>query len=249
MANYCTLQRKPLPSPANELSNMTEPTAYELGWLDTIQELRSHTEIEVQGEYPGRIPKRAGDADTAFARLADWYDTTLAEDMKSCFMRFVDLGTCWWFESNDHDFGGEFHLTNLEDAVSHEPLPHLAEYPEVTQELAAELRPFDGHPYTGTGHHAYLRINGETTPEIWFDTTPTGPLRMDLDYRGYLEALRMTKGTFSWQFLYVDPAEVCLSNEEFESHGRRLASMLDVFPRLFPHHDYTPLRQRLEARL
>lgn len=40
---------------------------------------------------------------------------------------------------------------------------------------------------------------------------PAGPLRMDLDYRGYLEALRLTEGTFSWQFLYVAPARISLS--------------------------------------
>ena len=69
---------------------------------------------------------------------------------------------------------------------------------------------------------------------------------MDIDYCAYLAALRVTKGTFGWQYLFT---EVSLAEEDYKNTARRLTDMLDVFPRLFPAHDYSELRARLEERL
>ncbi|MEV0701148.1 hypothetical protein AB0I53_25015 [Saccharopolyspora sp. NPDC050389] len=81
---------------------------------------------------------------------------------------------------------------------------------------------------------------------MWFDTTTEGHHRLDLDYAGYLEALRITKGTFGWQFLFAD---VSLSDDEFDVTCQFMEIMLDVFPKLFPEHDYEPLRARLAERV
>ncbi|MGP3973997.1 hypothetical protein ACTWQF_08085 [Streptomyces sp. 8N114] len=69
---------------------------------------------------------------------------------------------------------------------------------------------------------------------------------MDIGYRAYLDILRMTRGAFSWQFLFT---QAPLGSEEFSRVRGRVEGMLDQLPNLFPQHDYEPLRQRLAARV
>ncbi|MFB9537262.1 MULTISPECIES: hypothetical protein [Streptomyces] len=96
------------------------------------------------------------------------------------------------------------------------------------------------------GHLAALRVQpGVTNPDLWFDAGPLGLHRMDIDYCTYLDALRMTKGTFGWQYLFT---EVSLAQEDYEGAARRLSEMLDLFPRFFPY-DYSEIRARLEERM
>lgn len=173
--------------------------------------------------------------------------------LKPHYFRFAYIGSCWSLECLDssHPFGGEFHLTHLHEAVQRpSPVEIWSGLPGLSEDFLKELHPFDGTPATGVGHLSLLRITeGESNPEVWFNANPYEPHRMDLDYPTYLETLRITKGTFSWQYLFVDPWEVDLSSEEFKSAGERLTSMLEVFPRIFPDHDYSDLCARLEARL
>ncbi|WP_091099661.1 hypothetical protein [Micromonospora citrea] len=86
---------------------------------------------------------------------------------------------------------------------------------------------------------------GASDPEIWFHDLRDGALRMDLDYPGYLEALLVTKGVIGWQYLYCAPEDCGMG---FFPLVDGLAEMLDVFPRLFPHHDYADLAARLRER-
>ena len=143
---------------------------------------------------------------------------------------------------------GEFDLSNLRRAILSGPLAERWYDPTAEEwQLLSELRSFDGTGATGVGHLSLLRIQpGVGSPELWFDATTKGYHRMDLDYPGYLEALRITKGTFGWQYLFTD---VELDDGgEFDVAGQFMEIMLDLFPKLFPEHDYAPLRTRLAER-
>ncbi|RJO78426.1 hypothetical protein D5S18_05940 [Nocardia panacis] len=92
-----------------------------------------------------------------------------------------------------------------------------------------------------------MRIQRGVSPlEIWFHDRSDGPVRLDLDYCGYLEALVRTKGCFGWQYLFAD---VSLADHEHHHSLDNMRRMLEVFPKLFPEHDYTDLAERLNQRL
>ncbi|MDA3645421.1 hypothetical protein OU416_15210 [Saccharopolyspora indica] len=236
---------------------MTELTAYETTWLGVLEELRGCPEIRVTEVEEGEL-RGSEDADRVFGELAEREGIALDASLKQCHLRFSDLGAAWSVRDPEYDeeslFAGEFHLTNIHQAIRSGSLetrwfdPTFD--PDPTPEelrFYRELRSFDGTPWGGIGNLSMLRIRpGVTDPELWFDTTTKGLHRLDLDYPGYLEALRITKGTYGWQFLFAD---VRLDEyEDFEVVGRFAKLMLEVFPRLFPDHDYAPLRSRLAER-
>ena len=150
---------------------------------------------------------------------------------------------------------GEFYLPHLYRALIGEAPRHNDLASEHDRLLMSELRMIDFAPVRATGEAAFIRIEPHKDQlEIWYqdrylydeDTNTQGFLRMDLDYCGYLEALRLTKGTFGWQMLFVDAS---LRGLEFRPHRDNLTAMMRTFPAAFPQHDYTPLASRLEARL
>jgi hypothetical protein len=85
-----------------------------------------------------------------------------------------------------------------------------------------------------------------TTPEVWFLDHRHANIRLDLDYRDYLDNLILTKGATRWQYLFAD---VRLSDREFTRVRESLETMLSIFPDQFPDHDYAALVARFEARL
>ncbi|SCK08559.1 hypothetical protein [Streptomyces sp. WMMB 322] len=232
---------------------MSEFSEYEQTWWDTLDGLQSNPEIHITHEVRGDLKSSLGDADRVFTMISTLNEVTLPEAWKSYYLRFSEFGSCWTFGAGDSPghFGGEFHVTNLfEVTLTPSPAEAWSGIPGLSDEFLEELHPFDGTPTTGVGHLALLRLTkGASDAEVWFHASPYEPHRMNLDYPTYLETLRITKGTFSWQYLFVDPSEVDLSSEEFKSAGERLTTMLEVFPRIFPDHDYSDLRARLEARL
>ncbi|MEV0054423.1 hypothetical protein AB0H34_28455 [Saccharopolyspora shandongensis] len=58
--------------------------------------------------------------------------------------------------------------------------------------------------------------------------------------------LLITKGVYGWQHLFAD---VQLHADEYIHARKRLTTMLQVLPEIFPGHDYEPLRARLAQRL
>ena len=86
---------------------------------------------------------------------------------------------------------------------------------------SSALVPVDSHPY------------------------PVGFFKLDLTYSQYVEALVITKGVYGWQYLFAD-----VSFDEYDLDGadERLERMLEVFPVIFPNHDYADLDARLKAR-
>ncbi|MER7078546.1 hypothetical protein [Saccharopolyspora kobensis] len=230
---------------------MAELTAYETTWLGVLDELRGCPEIRVEYAERGELLETE-DADRVFGELADCDGIALDASLKECHLRFSGLSAAWDVPDPEYDeeslIAGEFYLANVHQAFRSGPLVERLPFPTPDEvRFYGQLRSFDGTPHGGVGHLSLLRLSpGVSRPELWFDATTKGYHRMDLDYPGYLEALRITKGTYGWQFLFTD---VSLDDGgEFEVAGRFAEIMLEVFPRLFPGHDYAPLRSRLAER-
>ncbi|GAA3982350.1 hypothetical protein GCM10023085_75730 [Actinomadura viridis] len=232
---------------------MTEPTPYERRWLDVLDELRhcSDPDLQMTWDHQGPLTVEPADAHSAFGTLAQQDGVLLDPALQKCFLRFDGLGACWGYgeEETDPLFAGEFSLSPLAQAIRRQP--PVERYPDPSPEqleLLVELRDFDGTPMGGVGSISSLRIKqgGVHNPEIWFSDGELGVHRMDIDLCGYLDALRVTKGAYGWQYLFTD---VSLTEEDHEVTAEFLTEMLAVFPDLFPAHDYEPLRARLAERL
>ncbi len=227
---------------------MTDLTPYERSWVSVLDELRSCGALRVSRAEQGPVSQVFGDAPTEFANLEEFEDITLDPSLQRCYFRFVSIAASWEVVESDRSIAGEFDVAHISDVLSGDP-PELGwsnSTPD-ERELLSQLRSFDGTTMTGVGHLTALRVQPDVAnPELWFDAGPLGAHRMDIDYCAYLDALRMTKGTFGWQYLFT---EVSLAQEDHVGTAQRLSEMLDLFPRLFPAYDYSDLRARLEARL
>ncbi|MEU0897294.1 hypothetical protein [Streptomyces massasporeus] len=226
---------------------MTDLKPYERSWVSVLDELRSCAAVRVSRVEQGPVSQVFGDAETEFANLAEFEDISLDPSLQQCYFRFVSIAAAWEVEDSDTPIAGEFDVAHISDVLSNDP-PELgwSNPTREEHELLSQLRGFDGTTTTGVGHLTALRVQPDVpNPELWFDAGPLGVHRLDIDYCAYLDALRMTKGTFGWQYLF---AEVSLAQEDYASTARRLSGMLDLFPRLFPAYDYADLRTRLEAR-
>ncbi|MFF4231937.1 hypothetical protein [Streptomyces sp. NPDC001820] len=229
---------------------MTPHSPYENTWLGVFEEMRNCTSIRMSRDHQGPLSLPIGDAPKAFADLAEWENIQLEPSLQRCYLRFSNLAACWGTDDSESDplIAGEFDITHIYKALTRDaPDPGWADPSVEERQMLPELRAFDGTTMTGAGHLTMLRIQrGVGNPQVWFNKAPFGPHLMDIDYCGYLEALRITKGTFGWQFLFT---EVSLADSGHEATTERLTNMLDVFPGLFPDHDYEPLRARLADRL
>jgi hypothetical protein len=231
---------------------MMEATPAERAWLKVFEELRNCSYIELEMDRLGFQEGEPANADAAFKKLAEQDEVALDPSLMGCHLRFSDLAAGWGAGMSEEDedplFRGEFDVIPLLQAIR-DTAP-VDRYPFASPEerqLLGELRDFDVPSLSGTGMIASLRIRPGTlhNPEIWFSAGPDLH-KLDVDLCGYLDALRITKGTIGWQYLF---AEVSLADDRFAVEARFLTDMLRVFPDLFPAHDYEPLRARLEARL
>ncbi|WP_129797007.1 hypothetical protein [Streptomyces sp. F001] len=227
---------------------MTSLTPQENLWLGVLAELRNSPAIHVYKEYNDPIDDTLGDASAAMSEIAEDYDIHLDASFHETYTRFGGIGSSWRTTEEYPFISGEFHIASVQLEIEQAP-PELGwrESPIDDPHLMYQLRTIDGTPDSGVGTLAAVRVlPGVTNPEIWFDHGRRGAWKLDLDYRGYMETLRVTKGTFGWQYLFTD---VSLRGDDFGETGRRLSDMLTVFPELFPGYDYQPLRRRLAARL
>ncbi|MFF8012285.1 hypothetical protein [Streptomyces sp. NPDC007929] len=230
-----------------------EPTAAERAWIDVFAELRDCPDVLLDMDTLEFPDGDVGDADTAFASLAERDGIVLESSLKGCHLRFSDMAAGWGAGMTDEDedplFAGEFDVIPLVRALRYSaPVDRWPDpYPD-QRELLSELRDFDVTSLSGVGKVASLRIQQGVVhnPEIWFSDVRGGIHQMDVDLCGYLDALRITKGTLGWQYLFTN---VSLAHDRFEVTVRFLEEMLRVFPGLFPAHDYEPLRVRLAERL
>ncbi|WNE94943.1 hypothetical protein PS467_06065 [Streptomyces luomodiensis] len=152
------------------------------------------------------------------------------------------------------EISGEFFLRPFHDILSQPDGPARGADTEFQRQFLSELRVMDQTPRSGAGMLTYIRLKPGLGPlEVWYSDVadigaspyPPGFIKMDITYREYLDAILLTKGTYGWQYLYTD---ISLARGFGEIRGY-LEGMLELFPEIFPDHDYSPLVERLEARL
>jgi hypothetical protein len=221
---------------------------FELRCASLFQELESVEEFRVSKAEFGRLSKLMRDPAKIYASLAAHNDLHLSRRVQEYYFRHKEISLSWRPVDENSEMVAEFKLSHVMRAVAQNHLGDVWEGDDDSQRaLYEELRVFDDTPRTGTGRMAALRASpGATDPEIWYFDMREGAIPMELDYAGYLETLLITKGVIGWQYLYCEPE---YSGMGFIPLAEGLKEMLEVFPRLFPDHDYTDLRARLEARL
>ncbi|MFE7070740.1 hypothetical protein ACFU96_11705 [Streptomyces sp. NPDC057620] len=221
---------------------------YEQRFSAVFQELKGAEGLHVGKADFGRLSKLMQDPGPVFDTLAENHDLPLGEEFQKCYFRYKEIWASWRPRDENSEIVGEFRLCHVMRAVTQNHMDDVWDGDDASQRaLYGELRVFDDTPRTGTGRMAALRaVPGATDPEIYFYDLRDGVMRMDLDYAGYLDTLLLTKGVIGWQYLYCRP-ELC--GMGFVPLVKGLQEMLETFPVLFPDHDYTDLRSRLQERL
>jgi hypothetical protein len=235
---------------------MRELTPTEAAHMKSFRDLLASEVIEIDFEKAGIVGNPLGGVPTFFEMLPEWDGVTLAPSLNECTLWMSEL-SCRWRTSGDlPQFGGEFRLEGVYDALLKNP-PELGWEGSSQEEIEffAQLRTIDGTPRSGAGLTTAIRVQKNVDPlEIWYcdkdlSRNPEHSLdyvKLGIDYCGYMHVLPLTKGTFGWQYLYTD---VSLRGGTLQSVGEDLRNMLAVFPEIFPEYDYTELAGRLEARL
>ncbi|WP_413114699.1 hypothetical protein ACK1X7_05250 [Streptomyces sp. CY1] len=223
---------------------MMKLTSWEQEWVQIQEDLRQSPGVRVLQDIRGDILEGG--------LLPDAKDPGggphFAPSLYKRSVRFSEIGSQWQTVEPYSFVVGEFFLTPLERALCEEP-PDLTSslYSDEEQRIGQGLRVIDDTPFTGAGSFTAIRLHPESTgSEMWFSDHLRGLWRMELDYSTYVELLRLTKGAFGWQHLFT---QAPLEEEEFQRTADRIVNMLDALPQIFPDRDYTPLRERWEARL
>lgn len=227
---------------------MTKVTEFEQNLIAMLDALSDAPGVDMDIHNQGDIADEFGDVDSVFRLIADWFDMPLRPSLQRCFMRFSQFWCHWRYEAEGVVFPGEMRMSYLLAALG-TPIPPLASASSSTSErqLYEQLRVLDDRPESGTGAFAAIRIqSGVDSPEIWYYDPAHGTFKMDVDYCQYLDAILVTKGTSGWQYLFT---EAPLASREFRGPVANLKHMLEVFPEVFPAHDYEHLRQRLSERV
>ncbi|MFJ6746812.1 hypothetical protein ACIQNI_01270 [Streptomyces sp. NPDC091266] len=184
---------------------------------------------------------------TAIFELMAEEGFTLTERIKEAYFPYRYKALHWRIADPDVSLFGEFNVMNID--VSSEvklPVQDFA-WEKSDERLLSELSILDDISRGGGGQLATMRfLPGVSSPEIWFLDRFHTFVKLDLDYRDYLDNLILTKGVTGWQYLFAD---VSLGAREYDSTLESLRTMLQVLPEHFADHDYQPLAARLEARL
>lgn len=220
---------------------------FEARCANILQQIEQTAEFEVHRAQFDEIVHLLDVAEHVFEDLAEDDGLPFSPRVRECFFRYGAIEAAWRSRRPDTALVGEFKLHHITSALSNRMDKIWKGEDDSERALYSELRIFDDTPQTGSGRMALLRATpGTTDPEVWFFDMRQGAMPMELDYPAYLETLLVTKGVIGWQYLYCEP-ELC--GEGFFPCVDALTEMLDVLPRLFPDHDYTDLRARLEERL
>ncbi|WP_069814582.1 hypothetical protein [Streptomyces sp. TP-A0874] len=235
---------------------MTDLTPYETLYRNSLDELRGCPSLELHETSLGRIGDDFSEVLEPHEYDPTWAGVEYDSDFPDFFLRFQEVAAFWATVPPLPQFSGEFSIPHLDDIMAQPIDPWVQKEPtQFRKEFVASLRCVDSTPRSGSGRMAFLRLLPDHNPlEMWYSDLadmggapyPPGFIRMNVTYREYLDALLLTKGTFGWQYLYVD---IFLGDDSWCHITQGLRAMLDVFPELFPEHDYAPLCARLEARL
>lgn len=224
-------------------------------FAQALVELQNSNMIEVEHEKQGPTLESLEGAAKILSKHRILKDVILDRVLEQCSLRFTELA-CYWRMSEDSSpsLSGEFRIILFYDAIlMRSPNVGWEGSSDAERRLYSEFRIIDdNNARSGTGMFAAVRIQSGVNPlEIWYYTgsqggNPWQAVKMELDYCGYLDYLLLTKGTFGWQYLFT---ETPLTGSDFRHIATRLKKMVDIFPRIFPQHDYTSLAQRLQDRL
>ncbi|WP_327321670.1 hypothetical protein OG735_03660 [Streptomyces sp. NBC_01210] len=178
----------------------------------------------------------------------EWDGVIIDQEIEERGLRFYQIGSHWRTRKPLPRVTGEFFLPMFYDSLF-SSAPDLAWTGSTDDErqLYSEFRVIDSQPNSGSDLLTTVRLQPDSTPlEMWVWDPRVGPKKMGLDYSTYLEMLALTKGAYGWQYLFTD---VSLADDLFHHTAESIRNMLDIFPRIFPSHDYTSLAARLAERL
>ncbi|MBC9728847.1 hypothetical protein [Streptomyces sp. TRM68367] len=219
---------------------------YERRLLHAIREVRESPFCDVKYEQVG-----AGgtglDPTGIFEMMAE-EGFPLTERLKEAYFPYRYMALHWISADPEVSLVGDFSVMNI-DTGSERKLLNLDDFAwyESDKALLSELSILDDISRGGSGQLATMRfLPGVSSPEIWYLDRFHTFVKLDLDYRDYLDNLIITKGVIGWQYLFAD---VSLNDSEFSNTLDNIKIMLRVFPEHFPDYDYAPLQERLEARL
>ncbi|GGX22575.1 hypothetical protein GCM10010321_41420 [Streptomyces chartreusis] len=214
--------------------------------LQVLREVRESPFCDVVYEEMG--PGGTGIDPTGIFQLMAEEGFPLTERLKESYFPYRFIAQHWRAADPEVSLVGDFCVMNI-DASSErklEPLEDFIWY-ESDRALLSELSILDNIARGGSGQLATMRfLPGVSSPEIWYLDRFHTFVKLDMDYRDYLDNLIITKGVIGWQYLFAD---VSLGADEFGNTLDDLRTMLRIFPEQFPDHDYAPLQERLEARL
>ncbi|MCZ0990727.1 hypothetical protein [Streptomyces diastatochromogenes] len=236
---------------------MREYSAIESELYASFDAILESEALEVDFEKVGAFTDPSAGRPSGFEVQSEWNGVILSPRLDEATPWITELACCWRSVRRKKmpEIHGEFRVRNIYESLLRSA-PDLAweKAPDSEKRLVAEFRTIDDTPRSGAGLLAAIRVQPNVDPlEIWYYDKDLSRypghssdyVRLDLDYREYMKMLSVTKGTFGWQYLFSDVTLSGLSGQVSEN----LEAMLEVFPVAFPQYDYTPLRERLEARL
>ncbi|MFH8773377.1 hypothetical protein [Streptomyces sp. NPDC017958] len=224
--------------------------------VDSLNEIRECDALEVDFFERGDLLEGLTENPEIFSFLGRFKNVNLGASLRECNIRVTEISCRWRTAEGEPEVGGEFRLGDLYEAILN-PAPQFAEgtVSPGDLEIYQQLRVIDFPQHAGTGNFCAIRLQEHVDPlEMWYydmrlSTAPgyeSDLIKMELTYCEYLEAVVLTKGVFGWQYLFTD---ISLRGQVFRETVARLRRMIEVFPTLFPNHDYSSLAARLEARL
>ncbi|MEV6968198.1 hypothetical protein AB0M47_24120 [Hamadaea sp. NPDC051192] len=236
---------------------MQAATPYERSHLDSYWELQRSPNFEIHsvGLDEGLHPAISAELGEYYL---EWRDVDLTGGLISHQLRFRHFWFAWATTGALPEVHGEIDVLPLLDAVEQGDGQPIIVERESHRRFHSQLRCIAGSRGTGNGHLTHLRLPPDGgSVEIWFDDQlvdidpeirdhPSTFVKLDLTYGEYMDALLATKGARGWELLF---ANIDLTHRSLQTTVANLRNMLEVFPALFPDHDYTPFRERLTARL
>lgn len=226
---------------------MQSTYAFEERCLRAVRELREASPVELEYEYAAEAHAEPGDVDATLRNLAAERGVNLEAVLRHGFFSPREVHVQW--RMDDHPtLGGEFQLHNMIDSLSHpEYVPEDLNLAPHEQEVMFDLRAVDSVTHLGIGAVAGIRLAAGPPFEMWFyDNSQHSLVKLDIGLTDYLDTVLATKGAAGWQYLFAD---VDFRVPWMMEVGNELQMILSLFPEIFPHYDYAPLRARLEERL
>jgi hypothetical protein len=226
---------------------VVDPTPIERRFLAVIESLKRNDAINVNRVRKGAVSEVVKDSSAGFSVLEELFGVTLDPVLTNYHIRHSELGIHWYAAGTSVLGGGEFVLRELVDALISGPPNADDTRDDDERELFQQLRVVDYLPEGGSWSFSAVRLTGGTiAPRMWVYWFPLGAFALDLDYRGYLEALLLTRGFYGWQFLYAD---VRLAGMRYAPLVDLIRTGLGLLKEALPDRRYAELETRLAERL